>query len=770
MLHITEKNFKEVEDFKEKAEQYLNRQIDPLRFKAFRVSMGVYEQREKENYMIRMRLPGGFVTFDQIKVISSLGKKYSHGKIHLTSREDAQFHKVELKDVYSIMKELINVGIITKGTGGNTVRNVESSPLSGVAYDDAFDVEPYVEKVTNYLIKDPSNMNLPRKYKIAFSNNDKDTANASISDLGFIAEIKNGKRGFKVFAAGGLGGKPRSAIKIEDFIEAKDVLYYVVALKRLFEKEGDRTNKSKARIRFISYRFGDEKFKELLKAELESVKKQENLDLIIDNKENKAKYEALEYIDNLEEKHENVIFRQKQKGYYSVYIHPQSGNLETADLDKVIKFLEALNYEISIRFTNTQGFYIRDLKGSDAAKLSYIIKEFSSQFNLYNSSTCAGASTCQLGLCLSQNLLTAIKDKFEAASFEVKSVLPKIYISGCLNSCAQHEKGAIGLNGRATRTEDGLVPMYTVSMGGYVCGDGAKLASRIGDVPAKKVPGYLLELAELKNKTKCLDFYEFLKSNIEEIKKLTERYSTIESYCASPDLYYDFGTDKKFSLEGRGKGECSTGVLDVIKMDISNAEEYLDEYKNSKESLKLYGAALSAARSLLILKGVDSTKEREIFKEFVKNFVDEGYLKSSVKELIDTLIDFKIGDIKDISDKFNDVEYVVKKVKDMFESLNGKLDITLPKENEIKKEGSKQDKKETLGYKVIDFRGVKCPINFVKVKIELSKVNQGDQIGFYLDDGDPIINVPRSVEKEGNKIISIDDKFEGYNLLVIEKK
>lgn len=768
MLNISKKNFKEVEDFKEKAEQYLNGQLDPLRFKAFRVSMGIYEQREKESYMVRMRLPGGFITLEQIKVISSLGEKYSHGKIHLTSREDVQFHEVELKDVYTIIKELIGIGIITKGTGGNTVRNVECSPLSGVAYNEVFNVEAYVDKVTNYLIKDPTNMNLPRKYKIAFSNNDEDTANASISDLGFIASIKDGRKGFKVFAAGGLGGKPRASIKIDDFIEAKDALYYVVALKRIFEREGDRTNKNKARIRFISYRFGDEKFKELLKEELESVKKEENLDLIIKEEENKTKHENLEYIDNLEEKYPNVIFKQKQKGYYSVYIHPQCGNLKTFDLNKIIKFVGNLNYETSIRFTNTQGFYIRDLKGRDAIELADTIKEFSSQFNLYNSSTCAGASTCQLGLCLSQNLLAAIKDKFKDEPFEIKSALPKIYISGCLNSCAQHEKGAIGLNGRATRTDNGLVPMYTVSVGGYVGGEGAKLANSIGDVPAKKIPSYLLELAELKNEANNLDFYEFLKKHLGEIEKLTEKYSTIENYSVNPDLYYDWGTDKKFSLEGRGKGECSTGVLDVIKMDISNAEAYLYEYKNSGENLKLYEAALSAARSLLILKGVDTTREREIFKEFIKNFVDEGYLKSSVNELVDVLIDFKIGDVKDISDKVHDVEYVVKKVKDMFESLDGKLDIRLPKEKEIKDEEIKSNAND--GYKIVDFRGVKCPINFVKVKIELSNIKSGDKIGFYLDDGDPITNVPRSVEKEGNKIISINNKFDGYNLIIVEKK
>lgn len=371
-------------------------------------------------------------------------------------------------------------------------------------------------------------------------------------------------------------------------------------------------------------------------------------------------------------------------------------------------------------------------------------------------------------MCLSQGLLKAIKDKFKNEDIKIKKALPKIYISGCLNSCAQHEKGAIGLNGRAKRTDDGLIPMYTVSLGGYLGFNGAKLAEAVGDIPAKKVPEYLLKLAKLKVNSGYVNFYEFLDNNRKAIKALTEKYSAIESYKNNPDLYFDWGACKRFSLEGRGKGECSTGVLDVIKMDISNAESYLKDYGISKDNSKLYEAALSASRALLILRGIDTTKEREIFKEFIKNFVDEGYLREDVKDLINELIDFKLGDISDISDKEKDVNYVVGKVRDMFDSLDGKLDITLPKENEVNKESNSEGKAEGE-YKIIDFRGVKCPINFVKVKIELSKVKTGTTLGFYLDDGAPINNVPRSVEKEGHDVITIDDKFDGYNLLVVKK-
>lgn len=224
---------------------------------------------------------------------------------------------------------------------------------------------------------------------------------------------------------------------------------------------------------------------------------------------------------------------------------------------------------------------------------------------------------------------------------------------------------------------------------------------------------------------------------------------------------------KKFSIEGRGPGECSTGVFDVIKLDLSNAESSLLKYKSSKKSQDLYDACVSSARTLLVLKGIDTAKDREIFKQFNINFVETGFVNKSVVELFDTLLDYKLGDINDITSKEVEVEYVYNKVKEMYGSLNGQLEITLPKEVVI---NVTEEEPVSKDYEVIDFRGVTCPMNFVKVKIQLSKIKSGEKRGFYLDDGDPIKNVPLSVSKEGNKIILIDNNFEGYNLLVVEKK
>lgn len=766
MINITEESYKVIENFKEKADLYMNGKLDPTRFKAFRVSMGVYEQRTADIYMVRTRIPGGVITLEQFKQISDISKKYAKGLLRFTSRQDIQFQSVELADVYSIMKDLIEVGIITKGTGGNTVRNVECSPLSGVSINDVFDVTSYMSEVTNYLLKDPTTMNLPRKYKIGFSNTLGDTGNATISDLGFIARIVDGNKGFEVYGGGGFGGNPKVSLKLEDFINAKDVLYYVQAMKELFEKEGDRSNKHKARIRYIVERLGKEKFKLMFNEELKRIKKDRNLDLVIDDAIDK-KYEQIAESSEICKEYESVLFPQKQEGYKSVYVHPQGGNLEAENLQKILDFVSKLDYKMSIRLTNTQSFFVRDLKDSDSKTLLKIIAPFSSNFKIYNSVTCVGASTCQLGLCLSQNLLQAIKEEFEVCSDDIKASLPRIFISGCPNSCGRHQIGKIGLSGRAKRTEDGLMPTYTVSFGGSVGNGQAKIGEVYGDVPAKKIPKYLVELAKLKNASDYESFEEFLNNTQKDVRELTNKYGALETFKENPDLYYDLGASEKFSIEGRGPGECSTGVLDVIKLDLSNAESSLLKYKSSKKSQDLYDASVSSSRTLLVLKGIDTAKDREIFKQFNINFVETGYVNKSVVELFDTLLDYKLGDVADITSKVTEVEYLYNKVKEMYGSLNGQLEITLLKEVLINESEEAPISKD---YEVIDFRGVTCPMNFVKVKIQLSKIKSGEKRGFYLDDGDPIKNVPLSVSKEGNKIILIDNNYEGYNLLVVEKK
>ncbi len=765
MIKIPKQVLQEEKNYRVKVEDLKKGLIEPERFLPYRVAMGIYEQRDNDVYMVRTRIPAGVISLSQLKKVSELAKKYSYRYVHFTTRQGIQFHKVTLDDTVNIMEELLEVGIVTKGTGGNTARGVGCSPLSGVSKDDVFDVTPYALATTEYALNNPTIFNLPRKFKIAFSNTPEDTGNATVADLGFVAKIEKGEKGFEVYGAGGFGGNPNVAIKLKDFIPAQEVLYHIQAMKELFEEEGDRINKHKARIRYILRRLGEKGFRASYQEFLEKVKREKSLELSFLNSI-PCKSTGKPFMGS-----SPVVIEQKNMGYYSVYIHPENGNLNADNLDQVIDFVASLDYEPSIRLTNTQGFFVTDLQGSHAEELLDIILKFASSFSIDNSIACAGAATCKLGLCLSQNLLSSIKGRFEKVERDIKEQLPRVYISGCPNSCGQHQKGEIGLYGKVKRTDDGLVPMYSVLFGGAVGVGRAVLGTEYGVVPAKKIPEFLYQLAELKYRSEISIFAEFVKEETESINTLMQKFTLIETEAENPGLYFDFGSKEKFSLKGRGPGECSAGVLDVIKLDISNAKANISDFTKTKESAKLYDASVSAARALLILKGIDTTKDRLIFKEFISHFIDTGFIKEDIKTLVDYLLDYKLGDLDSLENHYAEVKYLVNKVSKMYESLNPKLEITLDKETE---HNSSQDKAQKVDkdsfFKIIDLKGVKCPMNFVKAKIELTKIKSNETIGFKLDDGEPIKNVPQSIRSEGHKIVKIDNSFSGYNLLVVNKK
>ncbi|AGX43500.1 nitrite/sulfite reductase [Clostridium saccharobutylicum] len=509
-------------------------------FKSFSAIMGIYKERLIETYMIRPRIPGGCITLKQLKAISEIAKKYGGNQIRFTTRQDIQFHSVKADDLNNLLEELMKAELTTKAAGGDGVRNIACSPLSGVATDEIFDVTPYMKAVANYMMDDPKNLKLPRKYKIAFSNSLEDTVNATITDIGFIAKIVDGKRGFEVYGAGGLGRNPSVGIKLEDFIDHNDALYYVQAMKQIFEREGDRTNRHKARLRFVLQRLGEEKFREVLKIELDKVRTEKDLKLNIDYKD-----EDLEDIKQInqkqwDEKYQNRIINQKQEGHYSVYIHPISGNVTTDNLDIILDFLTNLNYKVSLRLTMTQGFFVRDLKENDAQRLIDITCGFSSIFNIDSSVVCAGAKTCKFGINKSQGLLNKIIETFKDKSFEIKNVLPQLFISGCPNSCAQPQKGIIGLIGKRKRTEDGMIPTYAIMFNGKVGPNIARVGQVYGEIPAKKIPNFLEELAQLKVNSGYEDFVQFVGNKEIEIRELVDKYSTLESISENSDLYSDF--------------------------------------------------------------------------------------------------------------------------------------------------------------------------------------------------------------------------------------
>jgi sulfite reductase (ferredoxin) len=253
---LAEEKQNDLDFYRNSVAQFLNGELHPTKFRGIRVPMGIYEQRENNTYMLRLRIPaGGGITPNQIRALSKLSKEYGNGILHITTRQDIQLHRLALKDTPCVMKAVMECGLSSKGGGGNTVRNITACSESGICEKEIFNVSCHAKSLTDYLIKKPTSYTLPRKFKVAFSGCSEDCSLATVNDVGFIATSRqiNGEKtnGFKVYVAGGMGSSSRIAHVLEEFVLEDEIAFIAEAIKRLFDKNGNRRNKHKARLRFL---------------------------------------------------------------------------------------------------------------------------------------------------------------------------------------------------------------------------------------------------------------------------------------------------------------------------------------------------------------------------------------------------------------------------------------------------------------------------------------------------------------------------------------
>ncbi len=719
ILHIPESVKEDTLGYRKKVKRFLEGQTSPVAFRAYRVPMGVYEQRTAGKFMVRIRIGAGLVLPYQLERIAQLSKSYGNGIIHVTTRQDIQIHEVNIEDTPDVLEALLEVGLSPRGGGGNTVRNVTACPLAGACPKEEFDVAPYAIATAEYLMQDRSSFNLPRKYKIVFSGCSDDCAFASVADLGFFAHTKNGVKGFSVYAAGGLGSNPAVAVKIEDFIGAKEVFEVAEAIKRLFDKHGDRANKHKARLRYVLARVGVEEFIKLYQKEREILKS------------DGLPYESPEIRDI-------ASAYEVPEAPATVRLWLKNGDIPADNLNKVGQIAAKYGQGL-IRTTQLQDFLITGIAKKNIDNVNGELTNLS--IDIFGDGgpkvvACAGASTCKLGLCLSRGLADAISNKFRQASFSANLSETTIRISGCPNSCGHHYIAGIGFQGRAKRVNGKLMPCYDVLVGATTVEGNAHLAETIGTVPAKRIPDLLVEA--------------FSNGTVEKelLKSLVVKYSDISVESLPDDYYYDFGSDEPFSLAGRGPGECGTGVMDVIKLDIDEAKDALKSAPANSENI--YKAIIAVARALLVTFGLEPKKDREIFAAFTRHLIEPGWVKTESRKLLDDAIDWRMDDRESIDDLLPQVEDLVKRVEELFLSLDANLKFKVGP----MAQKAIVDKAETNNH-IIDLRGVACPLNFVKAKLELEKLETGAILGVLLDEGEPVRNVPESFTEQGQEVIEV---------------
>lgn len=772
MFRLPEEVKKSMENYKRSLGEVQEGKISSARFRGVRVPWGIYSHRGGKVYMARIRIPAGVVSPLQLKALAHVSREFGNGILHITTRQDIQIHNVHIKDTSKVMEHLKEYNLSSRGGGGNTVRNIIACSLSGVCKDELFNIGRHAVALTEYLLRQDSSFTLPRKFKISFSGCSKDCAGCLVNDLGLLAQYQNGKEGFRVFVGGGMGANSRIGKLLEGFISEQDLGYCVAAVKNIFYKMGDRRNKRHNRLRFLIEDMGLGQFKKVYRKEFQELREKEYMVLRkIDFLEQEETDGEIPQIDD-EEYNEFLRYNassQKQKGFVSVELRIPRGDISAERLAALAQ-LEKDFSGIEFRTSLNQNLFICWVKSEDLHKLFLKLKDILLDFlypqTLLDVVACKGALTCNLGLCNSPGLAKEIEDvvKKEFLGKKVFRILG-IRLNGCPNSCAQHPIGKLSFYGMVRRVDNRPVPFYKFLLGGRKEAELTRLAEEIGIVPAKNVTHFLRDFLERADERigESEDVYDFLRVSAKRIaQQVLEHYSYVPSYLENRDFYIDWGKTEEFSLAGLGPGECGAGVLDLIEADLSEARLALERAEKEFFSLPdIKKTLFFSARALLAVKGKDPKNEREAFSDFKEKFINEGIASPAYANVQEV---FKSMDEKTSPgqrrDEFSYASKFLEHINELYKSMDSTFNF--PK----KEESSERDE---IPRKILDLKGTPCPINYVKVKLVLEKLNQGDTLEVLLDEGEPMDNVPKSLENDGHQILKTE-KQDGFYRVIVKKR
>ena len=582
----------ETEIFGQNVKLFRKGKISEDDFRRFRLQHGAYGSRLQQNYsMIRIKVPSGEMTPEQLEKIASLSEAFSIGSAHVSTRQNIQLHWVQLEDVSEVMRGLVEVGLTTREACGNTVRNVMCSHFAGVCLDEEFDSTPYAKAIARFFLRNPVCQNLPRKFKINFSCCSQHGL-VRIADIGLIPSKKDGNNGFKIYLGGGLGAASFLGHQLEEFTSEVRLVSTCMAVVRLFDRLGNRENMARNRMRYLVNEMGWEKFQKLVIKERSNVEmtvsletlgrykvetEPQNMRQLLNGKKLPLINEKVDVNSDPYKRwlHTNVV-SQKQNGYFVVFITLGAGDITASQLRSLAKTIRDYSGESCARNTPNQNFAIRFIKAKDLPEfynnLAKIGLANPGALTMSSAVGCSGTTSCNLAITNSHRLAKEIQSKFIELGLDTADDLrdSSIKISGCPNSCGQHEIATIGFYGGASRIGGTMTPTYTMMFGGRDGEDGL-LGRTVMRVPAKRVIPTLTKIIEIYRKErseneslsvwigKLINGVVNVKSqikNLDDIKTVLMSTISLPSAEEDPEVYMDYGNDIKFSAK-TAKGECA---------------------------------------------------------------------------------------------------------------------------------------------------------------------------------------------------------------------
>jgi sulfite reductase (ferredoxin) len=640
---------KDIIDLEKKIRAFREGKIHDEKFRSLRLARGVYGQRQPGVQMVRIKLPFGKVTFKQLLRIADIADEYGSGNLHLTTRQDIQIHYVSLDRTPELWAKLEQDDITLREACGNTVRNVTSSPTSGIDPLEPFDVSPYAQATFEYFLRNPICQEMGRKFKITFSSNEADTGFTYIHDLGFIPKLRNlDERGFKVMLGGGLGAQPSIAHIVKEFLPEDELIPYIEAIIRVFDRHGERNNRNKARLKFLVQKIGLDEILRL--ADIEKIANKVktfkvNSDAVPQpTPPITGSFPAFETSNPLKYEQWLVtnVFEQKQQGFYGVYIKVPVGDIHTPVARQLVDGIRGFVAD-EIRITQNQGLLLKYARKEVLPALFEALNTLQLAEPGFDSvadvTTCPGTDTCNLGISNSMTLSRVLEDviynEYEDLIYN-RDI--KIKISGCMNSCGQHGLAHIGFHGSSLKADKRVLPSVQVLLGGGTVGDGlGRAADKVIKVPAKRATNALRYILNdykanaISNETyhnyydsKGKDYFYQLLKPLADLNTLTE------------DEFVDWGHQETFAT-AIGVGECAGVVIDLVATLLFESEEKLgwakEAYADGRWSDAIYhsyNTFVSSAKALLLDKGINSSTQTGVIKEFELNYVSTGLVNLPV--------------------------------------------------------------------------------------------------------------------------------------------
>jgi sulfite reductase beta subunit-like hemoprotein len=581
----------DIDKFDVQLQRYLSGELEEDIFRVFRLNNGIYGQRQGgHDQMLRVKVPYGSLTPDQIDMFGHIADEYSRGWGHITTRQNVQFHFVQLERVPSALRDLASVGLTSREACGDTVRNVQGCHLAGACPYEVLDISAWAEAAFRHFLHNPLAQRLPRKFKINFSGCATDCGQAMFNDVGVIATTKHHEDGtvepgFRVFVAGGLGANPHPALALEEFTSREDLLPTIEAILRVFDHNGNRENKLRARMKWLIDTLGFEEvqrqvFKErrfLLASSSwpggipDEVQKygdepaglskgivptpigqgiEHSVPVSLVGRDAFARWEAA-----------NVV-RGAAKGTVSAYGWAKLGDITSAQFRAIASMQRELGCEV--RVTNRQNFVFRGLTESQLktlyARLDAIgMAEPGAELSR-DVVACPGADTCNLAVTQSRGLADAIGARLEEEGLaEVPGL--RTNISGCTNSCGQHHTSDIGFSGAERRAHGASAPGYTMLLGGYVGEEKIHFGERALRLPAKNAPEAAVRVVRRFNDERQVgESFRGWMDRAGGVKAIADGLRDLDEFPLpdeAPDFYVDYGETGPYVAE-TGESECAT--------------------------------------------------------------------------------------------------------------------------------------------------------------------------------------------------------------------